>query len=108
MQVTLPACITAGVLLTSAGIVVGTPAVPRHSDVQVPAVQLSDTEGVDPIAAWTNVFPDAAADLEMFGVDVLEPPPAADVSQPDPVTDFHLELQGIFSHPASPSVIPPP
>jgi hypothetical protein len=101
MSATLPACIAAGVVLASAGMIVVTPAIPRHPDVEVPAVQLSGAEGLDPIAGWTNEFPGAPIDLETLGTDVLESAslPAVDetpLTMTAPFSDFNIDLHGVF------------
>jgi hypothetical protein len=107
MSVTLPACIAAGIVLASAGMIVVTPAIPRHPDVEVPAVQLSGAEGVDPIAGWINEFPGGPKNLETLGTDILEPasPPGADetpLKMTDPFPDFNIDLRGVFADQPNP------
>jgi hypothetical protein len=73
----LVAGIAAGTVVVGAGLIASHPTAPSLPDVQVPAMQLSNAEGMDPTALWLDLFTQASGNnFDSFSTNLPEYGPA--------------------------------
>ncbi|MEO8813915.1 MAG: hypothetical protein ABI307_05220, partial [Mycobacterium sp.] len=110
MKRSVVASIAAGAVILGTGVAVTNIVSPSLPDVQVPAIQLSSAEGLDPTVQWLDLFSQTSAgNADSLGGYLLDPGAATAPGEPplvviDPQTsaeDFDRILDGIVGNAGS-------
>ncbi|HEU0189876.1 MAG TPA: hypothetical protein VFR17_01195 [Mycobacterium sp.] len=96
--------IAVGAVLAGAGLVVTNPTTSSLPDVQVPAVQLSNAEGMDATVAWLDLFAQSSGSttglggglLDSGAVSIPNEAPLVVIDEQNPAADFERILDGVI------------
>jgi hypothetical protein len=107
----LPAGIAAGVVVVGAGVIAAHPTAPSLPDVEVPAVELSNSEGMNPTAVWLDLMQASGNNADSLGTKLPDPGPAAEPGQvplvvidpqDNPSQNFEGILDGVVGNMGNP------